>query len=211
MQDKQIILAGWLLLLGGLVGLPGCRPEEPARPQQKPQPINAFSMYLDGRYWEPSGIGADPCQRTFNGAWSAITRNGQQQSYYTVVAYRDRASVTSWQSENALEFQIAGVEKAGQYPVTGSYREEFTSYAVFNVNSPGSAPKRYVNKSRGSHFVVTVSEILTPVQGGVVQGIEGSFAGTLYNEADPQDSLTISRGAFTLKKVNWYNFDQCAL
>ncbi len=64
-------------------------------------------MYLNGRYWEPSGIGTDPCQRAFNGAWSAITRNGQQQPYYTVVAYRDRTSVTSWQSENALEFQAA--------------------------------------------------------------------------------------------------------
>ncbi len=53
-----------------------------------------------------------------------------------------------------------------------------------------------------------MSEVLAPVQGGVVQGIKGSFAGTLYNEANPMDSLIISRGAFTLKKVNWYNFDQ---
>ncbi len=60
-----MIVAGWLLLLAGLVGLPDCRSEQPARPQQKPQPINAFSMYLNGRYWEPSGIGADPCQRPY--------------------------------------------------------------------------------------------------------------------------------------------------
>ena len=148
-KQKWTILTGWLLLLGGLVLLPGCQPEEGVKPQQKPQPINAFSMYLNGKYWVPSGVGDDECQRTFNGAWSAVTKSGEQIPYYTVVAYRDQASITSWQSENALEFQIMGVAKVGQYPVTGSYREEFTSYAVFNLNSPGSTPKRYVNKIEG--------------------------------------------------------------
>jgi hypothetical protein len=103
-----------------------------------------------------------------------------------------------------------GLDKAGRYPVTGSYRGEFTSYAVFNLNSPGSAPKRYVNRAEGDSFVVTVREILEPVRGGVINGIRGSFAGTLYNEADPRDSVTIDQGDFTLKKVNWYNFNQCA-
>ena len=58
--------------------------------------------------------------------------------------------------------------------------------------------------------MVNVSEVLEPVYGGVLHGIKGSFAGTLYNEANPMDSLIISRGTFTLKKVNWYNFNQCA-
>jgi hypothetical protein len=44
----------------------------------------------------------------------------------------------------------------------------------------------------------------------VINGIRGSFTGILYNEVDPRDSVTITRGAFVLKKVNWYNFDQCA-
>jgi hypothetical protein len=205
-KDKWTILASWLLVL-----LPGCRTEETAKPPQKPQLVNAFSMYLNGRYWEPSGVGKDPCQRTFSGAWSAVTNTQNIRTpYYTVWASRDRGGVTTWQSENALEFQVMGLDKAGRYPVTGSYREAFTSYAVFNLNSPGSAPKRYVNRAEGDSFVVTVREILEPVRGGVINGIRGSFAGTLYNEADPRDSVTIDQGDFTLKKVNWYNFNQCA-
>jgi hypothetical protein len=210
-KNRWTIFAGWLLLLGGVVLLPGCRTEETAKPQQKPQPVNAFSMYLNGRYWEPSGVGNDPCQRTFNGAWSAVTNaNHDRTPYYTVWASRDRGGVTSWGSENALEFQVMGLDKAGRYPVTGSYRQEFTSYAVFNLNSPGSAPKRYVNRAEDASFVVTVREVLEPLPGGVINGIRGSFTGTLYNEVDPRDSVTITRGAFVLKKVNWYNFDQCA-
>jgi hypothetical protein len=206
-----MILAGWLLLLAALAGLPGCRQEEPARPQQKPQPINAFSMYLNGRYWEPSGIGADPCQRTFNGAWSAITTADDQRiPYYTVVACRDGRSRTSAESENALRIQIMDVQKAGRYPISGAYQGYYTSHAVLSMNAPDGTRKRYVNRAGSDAFVVEVTEFFAPLTELPVNGIRGTFHGTLYNEADPLDSLTISRGAFTLKKVNWYNFDQCA-
>jgi hypothetical protein len=206
-----MIRTGWLLLLAGLAGLPGCRQEEPARPQQKSQPVNAFSMYLNGRYWEPSGIGADPCQRTFNGAWSAITTADDQRiPYYTVVAYRDRRSLTSAESENALRIQIMDVQKVGRYPISGAYQGDFTSHAVLNINAPDGTRKRYVNRAGSDAFVVEVTELFAPLTELPVNGIQGTFYGTLYNEADALDSLTISRGAFTLKKVNWYNFDQCA-
>ncbi len=210
MKNKWTILAGGLLLLGGLVVLPGCRNEEAAKPQPKPQPVNAFSMYLNGRYWEPSPVGNDPCGRTFNGAWSAVGRKDEQIPYYTVVAYRDPRSLTSAQSENALRIQIMDVQKPGRYPIADPYGENFTSHAVLGVNAPDGTYKRYVNKAGSDAFVVEISELLDPLTDMPVKGIKGTFSGTLYNAANPQDSVVITRGAFTLKKINWYNFDQCA-
>jgi len=208
MQNRFTLLTKQIFFLSLLLLLMSCQKEDLAK-EQNAQPLNSFSMQLNGRSWQPSQIGEDECMRTYHGAWSEVTQNGVKKPYYTISAYRDSKALATAQSENGLRLQITNVQKTGTYNLTGSYQQSFDSYAVFSVRKPDGTYSRYINKVNKPSFVVEVSEFI-PISGSSVTGIKGAFYGTLYNESNSLDSLTFTRGAFTLKKVNWYNFNQCA-
>ncbi|MBC7923228.1 MAG: DUF5025 domain-containing protein [Ferruginibacter sp.] len=195
-------------VFGLLILLLSCQKKEIAK-EQKPQPLNSFSMQLNGQAWQPSTVEQDQCMRTFKGAWSSVTEKGEEKPYYTIWAYKDPRAVGIYGSENAFEFQIFDVKKTGTYTLTGSYKEHFSAYALFVVNKPDGTNSRYINNTNKGAFTVEVSEF-TSLPGSWFNGIKGSFYGTLYNENNPLDSLTLQQGEFTLKKINWYNFNQCA-
>ncbi len=217
MKNKFTSADKGLPAIGLLILLLACGTED-VKKEQKPQSVNAFRMLLNGAPWEPSRIGQDECMRTFGGAWSSATDNTGKRPYYTVWAYQDPrwesedsedGDVPEYESDNIFLFQVMDVWEPGRYSITGSYKDHISSYARFHVQKPGGTSKLYVNKANSSSFVVEISEICAPLSELPVNGIKGSFYGTLYNEANPQDSLTIRRGEFTLKKINWYNFNQC--
>ncbi len=208
MLSIHALFMRYLLIICLMQGLSGCQKEE--LPEEKNAlPLNSFTMRLNGQAWEPSQIGEDACMRTFNGAWSAVGKNGIQKPYYTIAAYRDPKATGDFKSENAFKLQITDVKKPGTYYLTGSYQQDFESYALFIVNKPDGTSVRYINKLNRPSFTVEVSDLI-PLPESVINGIAGTFYGTLYNENNSLDSLTFSRGSFVLKKVNWYNFNQCA-
>ncbi|WP_147368019.1 DUF5025 domain-containing protein [Fibrisoma montanum] len=208
MRNRFISLGKQFLSSGLLLILLSCR-EESMSEEPGPQPLNFFEANVNGQIWQPSKLDEENCMQAFQGAWSAITVNGEQKPYYTVWAYRDSRKITNYQSENAFRFQFTNVLKTGQYGITGSYKNVHDSYALFTVNKPDGSYTRYVNTRNKGTFTVELSEFL-PKPGSEIKGIKGSFYGTLYNETDPTDSLVFQRGNFTLQKINWYNFNQCA-
>jgi hypothetical protein len=100
------------------------------------------------------------------------------------------------------------VKQTGQYILNGFYQENFSSYAIFARKNADGTSTRYINKTNSEGFSVIIDEFLT-LKGSHVTGIKGTFYGTLYNENNPSDSITIQQGEFTLRKINWYNFNQC--
>ncbi|MES2730235.1 MAG: DUF5025 domain-containing protein [Bacteroidota bacterium] len=208
MKKTFPVLNPYLLTLALLALLLSCQKEKVIQ-EQKPQPLNSFSMRLNGQVWQPSQIGKEVCMRTFHGAWSAVTENSQQKPFYTISAYKDPQAKVDYTSENAFKFQISNVKKTGLYEIKGSYTEDFSSYALFTINKPDGTYNRYVNKITHGSFFVEVSEFI-PTPASELSGIRGTFYGTLYNEKNPLDSLIFQGGEFTLKKINWYNFNQCA-
>ena len=194
------------LCLLGLMG--SCQKEEIAGKQNSGS-LNSFKMQVNGKFWEPSQVGKDKCLQTYNAAWSELTENGVRKPYYTILASRNEKALATSQSENGFRLRIFNVQKTGTYPLTGSYTEPYNSFAVFSVRKPDGTYAQYINKLNKPAFKVEVNEII-PLPGSLVTGIRGTFQGTLYNENNSLDSLTFNRGAFTFKKVNWNNFNQCA-
>lgn len=199
---EQTLFLSLLLLMGS------CQKEEILE-KQNFNFLNSFTMQVNRQSWEPSQVGEDKCMRTYNAAWAALIGNGVRKPYYTISASRDSKAAATSQSENVFRLRIFNVQETGAYPITGSYVEPFNSFAVFSVIKPDGTYVQYINKFDKPAFVVEVTEII-PIPGSAVTGIKGTFQGTLYNEINSLDSLTFSRGAFTFKKLNRNNYNQCA-
>lgn len=195
-----------LLSIGLLTLFLGCQEDELV---QEIQPLNSFSMNLDDRLWEPSIVAEDECMRTFQCFRSSVSGNNQEIPFYNIKAYKDPQAKSNFESENFMELQISDVQVTGNYEISGSYKEDFSSHVLFIVREPGGASRSYVNEVNGNSFVVEISEFI-PIDGFSLPGIKGFFHGTLYNEDNPLDSLVFRSGEFTFKKINWFNFNQCA-
>ena len=177
---------------------------------QKPlQPVNTFRMLLNGREWTPSALGEDKCLRAYHASRSTVTHGTQVTPYYSISAFNDSAAPVSGNRVNSFFLQISGVETPGRFPITGNYREFYSSHAWFVQKQPDGSFSRYVNRQNPASMEVTISRMIPLREGWTFQGIEGAFEGVLYNETNPQDSLSIERGEFTFAKMNWYNFNQC--
>jgi hypothetical protein len=204
---KQLAASAFFVSMG--FSLSGCEKEEPLAAEII-KPLNAISMQVNGQRWQPAQIGEDDCRQTFSVSRSALTGSGGvNKPFYTIWAYQDPKAVANYQSENVFRLQFMNVEKVGSYPITGSYKQDFSSFVVFTLNKPGAPSSRYINKTDRANFKVEVNAFY-PIPTSFSTGIEGTFSGTLYNESNPQDSITIAKGAFTFKKVNWSTFNQCA-
>lgn len=184
--------------------LSSCVKDQISMEEMKPVPVNSFAMEVNGKAWQPGQIGEDECMRTYNGAWS---KTGNI-PYFNIIAYWDPKGLTDVNSENVLNMQIFDVNQLGEYKLKGSYLESKASYVFFKVHKLDGSFTRYTNKRESSSFTVEFKEFIA-VTYGSLKGVSGVFYGTLYNESNPLDSITITRGAFTLKKTNFYNFDQC--
>jgi hypothetical protein len=204
MQGQYSLFTKPLLFLSLVLVVGSCQKEDLSE-EKKAVPLNSFTMQVNGQAWHPSQIGDDACMRTYQAAWSAL--NGKP--YYNISAYRDTQATASFESKNVLKLQIMDVQQTGVYFLTGSYQQDFTSYAIFIINKPDGTHSRYLNKVNTPSFSVEVNEFI-PVPESYIKGIKGSFKGTLYNETNPLDSITLSNGAFTFSKINWFNFNQCA-
>lgn len=170
--------------------------------------LNAFSMRLASQIWEPATIDYQECMRTFYCSWSSLTKQNVEQPFYNIKAYKDPHAKTGPNSENFFELQIFDVQETGSYEISATYKEDFSSFALFVMNLPDGDSRRYVNEVNGNSFVVEIDEFI-PIEGFSLPGIKGSFYGTLYNEDNPLDSLVLEEGDFTFGKINWNNFNQC--
>jgi hypothetical protein len=167
-------------------------------------------MQVNGQKWEPTQIGQDPCQRTFQASWSEFSSNGVSRQYYDLVAHKDPQAVTSHLSENTFRLRIFDVPEIGRYPILGVYREPRQSSVAFGLRKPTGEYALYVNKRNDPAFVVVVTDVLyIPPGASVTPRLRGTFSGTLYNEQNPQDSLHISEGTFSFRKMNRNTFNQC--
>jgi len=192
-----------LLFLSIFVCLSSCNKEQVLLKPKKPLPLNTFAMEVNGQAWQPGQIGKDECMRTYYGAWSSL-----DYSFFNIVAYRDPQGLADASSENALQIQIMNVTGLGKYELTGSYLESFKSHASFTVKKPDGSHVRYINRRDVSSFFV-VFEKFIPVPKTDIKGVKGVFYGTLFNEVNPLDSITLTQGNFTFSRTNRYNFDQC--
>jgi hypothetical protein len=198
---KQISIP--MLFLSIFVSLSSCNKQQVSLEPKKPVPLNTFAVEVNGRAWLPEQIGKDECMRTYYGAWSSL-----DYPFFNLVAYRDPQGLTGAGSENALNIQIMNVRGLGKYELTGSYLESFKSYAFFTMKKPDGSRVRYINRRDVSSFSV-VFEAFIPLEKTNIQGVKGVFAGTLYNEVDPLDSIKLTHGDFTFNRPNRYSFNQC--
>jgi hypothetical protein len=182
------------------VALSGCSKDEDGTKN----PINEFSMSLDGRTWKPSVLG--DCQSSFYAAVTYFTyKTGETSSSYLMKANR-YSDETNTVTESDFEVVVSDVIELGNYELDGSYKDLTSSYAVYKKNT-ASGLKIYINSS-DSPFIVNIKNFL-PVKNSEMLGIQGTFEGTLQNEKDPSDKMIIQKGNFTFKKINWYDFNQC--
>ena len=158
--------------------------------------INTFSMQVNGEKWTPFQDKNDPCSSTYIGTYSTLS---EIIPFYTVYAYRDPQGRADADSENLLRMRVMNVTRPGTYLLNGTYKEDFDSYLMFQMQKPNF--RRYVNDPARSPFVVNVQEFI-PIKGSPTKGIKGSFSGILYNEKDPSDSLIIEKGTFVFNVVN---------
>lgn len=169
----------------------------------EPGPLNSFSMYVNNEFWEPSVIDNTGCYATYNCAESFI----DGRPFYVIKAYRDPEHKTDPTSEHYFYLQVMNVNEIGTYEITEPFGD-FRSSVLYEKNESGST-KKYANSIEKVSCFVTIDEII-PIEGASTSGIKGTFWGTLYNTEDPNDSITINNCAFTFKKTNWNNFNQCA-
>ena len=211
MKSVRTPLTKCLLPLGLLLAVASCRKKDQPEPPSLPR-HNSFAMHLNGVAWQPSQIGADTCARTYKAHWAEVSSSRGRLPYYTISAYRDPRAAATPKSENAFTLQFTEVLATGVYFLAGSYQRDFESYAVFMVNRPDGTFRRYINKDVNPNFRVEVTEFIPlPVPGVSAKGVKGTFHGTLYNETNPSDSLTISRGSFTfmLLDTDVPSYNQC--
>jgi len=192
-----------VLFLGIFLSFSSCNKEPISLEPKKPLPLNTFAMEVNGQGWQPGQIGKDECMRTYYGAWSLL-----DYPFFNIVAYRDPQGLTGARSENALQIQIVNVTGLGKYELTGSYLESFKSHVLFTVKKPDGSYVRYINKRNLASFSVVFEEFIS-VPKTDIKGVKGIFSGTLYNDVDPLDSITITQGNFMFNRPNRYSFDQC--
>jgi hypothetical protein len=192
------------LFLCILISFASCNKEGVPLEPVKAHSLNTFGMEINGEAWEPGQIGKDECMRTYYGAWSSLNAI----PFFNIVAYRDPTGLTGVKSENALQIQIMNVNGLGKYDLTGYYLESLKSNASFAVKKLDGTYVRYINRRGVPSFFVVFTKFIT-IPKTDIKGVEGSFYGTLYNEVDPLDSITLTKGNFTFNKPNRYNFDQC--
>jgi hypothetical protein len=182
-----------------IVCLTACcnKPEEP----KARVPVNSFSMHINGWLWKPLEPEGDPCRGTFTCNYSEISGGNP---FYIISAYYDPNGKTDADSESLLYMQIMDVNLPGTYALDGSYRNAFDSYIVSRQQPPSL--KFYANNPQRSPFTVQVQDIF-PLKYSFSKGIKGTFSGTLYNEADPADSLMVEQGQFRFAVVNYH--DHC--
>ncbi len=99
------------------------------------------------------------------------------------------------------------VTKAGVYPLNGTWKANFESYATFRVIQPDGKSRHFSNAPDRTPFVVTVRELITDTP-SFIPSLTGSFSGTLYAEDNHNDSLVINQGTFAFLKAT-SNFDHC--
>jgi len=163
--------------------------------------LNTFSMKVNGELWTPFQDKDNPCRSTYSGSYATATmRSGEIIPFYTVYAYRDPQGRVGVDSENLLRMRVMNVTKPGTYLLDGTYKEDFDSYLIFVTQKPKYG--RYVNDPARSPFVINVQDII-PIKGSISTGIRGTFAGILYKEGDPSDSLLIAKGTFVFNIVNF--------
>lgn len=200
----QPYLSRTLLALVLAITIISCSKEIPAPVDKKPQTVNSFAMQLGGKNWEPGIIGTGPCSRTFNATWSWL----DGKPFFNISAYSDPSGKTGAESENGLLIQVMDVQATGSYFLTGSYLKSFSSNAVFWTRKPDGSRARYINVETSQPFRV-VFEQFTDRPNTTLKGVSGYFYGTLHNEKDPSDSVTIKKGEFVFHRTNWYDFSQC--
>ena len=181
--------------------LVSCKKENEVK--QETKHLNSFTMNVNDQLWQPSLIENDPCYSTFDCEMSEIN----QVPYYRIRAYKNSQLKSGNMSDNIFRIQIMNVKNIGVYNISDSFGT-FNSYAWFIINESGSQ-KIYENSKKENECIVTIEKLITN-NGSILKGIEGSFSGILYNNADPSDFIVIDSCKFTFSKINTYNFCQCA-
>ena len=182
-------------------GLAGCKQSEPVKARI---PINFFSMQVNGQPWKPYQNPTDSCMGSTFGATQSELQyaSGKVVPFYTFSAYRDPSGQANAYSENLFVIRVMNVTEPGIYLLDGTYKEDFDSHIMFQMQRPTGGLKRYVNNPTRRPFVVYVQELL-PIKDSPTKGVRGSFAGVLYNESNQSDSLVIEKGNFTFALVNY--------
>jgi hypothetical protein len=165
-------------------------------------------MKINGANWLPSLVDGDKCRSAFIPEGFFITTQDGIIPYYKIMAYKDKNARTDGYSENIFRIQVGNVTKEGTYNVSGSYKDHFGSHALFSVHNADGTSKLYVSLEDKPSITVEVEEII-PIEGASVTGISGVLYGTLYNEADHTDTMTIEAGKFFFSKMNWFDFEHC--
>ena len=184
-----------------LITIVGCSEKEEIK--KAPEPVNFFSMEIDGQPWEPSIIDDDACYATYRCEYSILN----DKPYYTINAYKDSKSIASYESENIFRFQVMNVLDVGTYGLSEPFGG-FNSYARFAINKDGTQ-KVYGNSIGESSLIIKIEEIL-PVKGSSLLGVKGTFSGVLFNIDDQDDFIIIGNGKFTFNRIKWNDFCQCA-
>ena len=167
------------------------------------RPLNSFQMYVNNKLWTPSVIDNDSCYSTFQCNMSGA--NGIP--FYNIDVYNDPEMRTDTESAQIFKIQVMNVSHTGIHEISGSYIDQFTSYALF-INNENGIKTVYQNSTTNS--VLKIEEFFTIDSYSELQGIRGSFEGVLYNISDSNDSIIIYNCHFTFKKINRYNYCQCA-
>ena len=129
--------------------------------------------------------------------------------FYNIEVFKDSRLVSSFESKNALQFQITNVKETGTYNIESKFAANFQSYARFTVNNEDGTFVRYENDADRNPFIVIVDEFRSPYSNLSFGGIRGSFQGSLYNLDNPSDSLNFENGKFVFKKINIPDFNHC--
>jgi len=172
--------------------------------KQESQPLNSFSMNLNGQIWQPSVIGSDSCSVALRCEMSTIHAD---ENFYTITLYKDSQSRTNSESENIIYMQIMDVTSTGNYAISDPFGD-FKSYVRFVKNESGNQ-RIYGNNTIHASSIVQIEELI-PKNGSALIGIKGSFSGILYNRNNPKDSIVIDNCIFSFRKLNMNSFYQCA-
>ena len=166
------------------------------------RPLNSFQMYINNRLWTPPIIDNDSCYSTFQCNISFANYI----PYYNIDVYNDPGMKTDAESAQIFKLQVMNANNTGIHEITGSYYDQFTSYALYILNENG-IKTAYQNSTKNS--VLKIDEFLKINSFSELQGIRGSFEGILYNVSDSNDSIVINNCQFIFKKMNRNNYCQC--
>ena len=200
---KILVISGVLM---GTVLLTSCNKSVEEPKAKAKVAINFFSMQVNGQVWTPYQVPNDPCTSTFSGIYGGIG----EKPIYTFNAYRDPTGKANAYSENLLRMQLVNVTEPGLYLLDGTYKKDFDSYFMFQMQQPTGNFKLYVNIPQRYPCVVNVEAIATK-KGYTIPGIKGTFVGVVYNEDNPLDSLVIEKGKFAFDIMSARYDLQCGI